>query len=62
MHTANNKCDTMTDNDSKIVKIQRVSTGTHITVPKNISHVLDEAIYAKCTVDKTGIHYSPVKE
>jgi hypothetical protein len=60
MHTVNNKRDIMTNNDSKIVKIQRVSNGVHITVPKSMAHILDNVHYVKCTIDKDGIRYSPV--
>lgn len=45
---------------SEIVKVQRVSTGVHITVPKSISHILDNVQYVECTIDKNSIRYSPV--
>ncbi|MCK5386519.1 MAG: hypothetical protein KAJ39_05005 [Gammaproteobacteria bacterium] len=46
--------------DPEIVKVQRVSTGIHITVPKSVSHILDDVKYVECTIDEVGIHYKPI--
>ena len=49
-----------TNTNSEIVKVQRVSTGVHITVPKSMSHILDNVQYVECTIDNDSIRYSPV--
>ena len=46
----------------KIVKVHRRDKDVLIGIPKSMIHIFNDIQYAKCTVDETGIHYSPMKE
>jgi hypothetical protein len=45
-----------------IVKVQeRKKEDKIVTIPSCMYQVLGDAEYLKCTIDETGIHYSPIK-
>lgn len=45
-----------------ILKIQHRPKDTILNIPASMKYVLGTADYVRCTCDKDGLHYKPVKD